>query len=94
MCGFFMKEQLISQVSEAAHLPIDVTLGAPILTLTGRTKLVIENYRGIQEYTDLLIRVQTADGEIRITGKDLWVEYYTNLEMLIRGRIRSVEFQN
>lgn len=94
MCGFFMKEEFLSQVSEAAKLPKDVALHAPILTLTGRTELVIENYRGIQEYTDQLIRVQTASGEIRIAGKGLWVEYYTHMEMLIRGRIQSVEFQN
>lgn len=94
MCGFFMKEELLSHVSDSVKLPKDVAFHAPVLTLTGRTELVIENYRGIQEYTDLLIRVQTASGEIRIIGKGLWIEYYTNMEMLIRGRIRSVEFQN
>ena len=81
-------------MSEAAEMPKDVALKAPILTLTGQTELTIENYRGIQEYSDLLIRVQTGCGEIRIKGKNLWIEYYTNMEMLIRGRILADELQN
>lgn len=89
-----MKEKLINYMSEAAEMPKDVALKAPILTLTGRTELTIENYRGIQEYSDLLIRVQTGCGEVRIKGKNLWIEYYTNMEMLIRGQILAVEFKN
>lgn len=91
---YFMKEKLIGHMSEAVDVPKDVALKAPILTLTGRTELTIENYRGIQEYSDLLIRVQTGCGEVRIKGKNLWIEYYTNMEMLIRGRILAVEFKN
>ena len=91
---YFMKDKLIDHVSDAAEMPKDVALKAPILTLTGRTELTIENYRGIQEYSVLLIRVQTGSGEVRIKGKNLWIEYYTNLEMLIRGRIIAVEFKN
>ena len=83
---YFMKDKLIEHVSDAAEMPKDVALKAPILTL--------ENYRGIQEYSELLIRVQTGCGEVRIKGKNLWIEYYTNLEMLIRGRIIAVEFKN
>ena len=77
---YFMKDKLIDHVSDAAEMPKDVALKAPILTLTGRT--------------ELLIRVQTGSGEVRIKGKNLWIEYYTNLEMLIRGRIIAVEFKN
>ena len=91
---YFMKDKLIDHVSDAAEMPKDVALKAPILTLTGRTELTIENYRGIQEYSELLIRVQTGSGEVCIKGKILWIEYYTNLEMLIRGRIIAVEFKN
>lgn len=91
---YFMKEKLIDHMSEAVDVPKDVALKAPILTLTGRTELTIENYRGIQEYSDLLIRVQTGCGEVRIKGSNLWIEYYTNMEMLIRGRILAVEFKS
>lgn len=102
MCGFFMREKhgtdaglkLLNQVSDASGIPKDVVLGAPILTMTGQTELLIENYRGILEYTDLLVRIQTKAGQIRITGKRLQIEYYTNDEMKITGKVTAIEYIN
>lgn len=87
-----MKESLKGRMAEAASLPKDVVLGVPILTMTGRMELCIENYRGIIEYTDVLIRVQSKAGQIRVSGKRLQIEYYTNDEMKITGYIQSVEY--
>ena len=55
-------------------------------------ELCIENYRGIIEYTDTLIRVQTRAGQIRIQGKRLRIQYYTNDEMKVSGTLSSLEF--
>lgn len=86
--------RLLDQMSEISGMPKDVALGAPILTATGQTELMIENYRGILEYTELMVRVQTKAGQIKITGKRLQIEYYTNDEMKITGRIRQIEYIN
>ena len=58
----------------------------------GNCELMIENYRGIIEYTEKLIRVQTKLGKISVTGKRLEIDYYTNDEMKIMGNIVSIEF--
>ena len=93
MCGMFMdREQLAERFAEAASMPRDVVMGASDITITGRNEICIENYRGILEYTDLLIRVQTKSGQIRLSGKNLQIEYYTNDEMKITGRIVQREF--
>ena len=93
MCGIFMdREQLAERFAEAASMPRDVVMGASVITITGRIEICIENYRGILEYTDLLIRVQTKSGQIRLSGKNLQIEYYTNDEMKITGRIVQLEF--
>ena len=93
MCGIFMdREQLAERFAEAASMPRDVVMGSSVITITGRNEICIENYRGILEYTDLLIRVQTKSGQIRLSGKNLQIEYYTNDEMKITGRIVQLEF--
>ena len=93
MCGIFMdREQLAERFAEAASMPRDVVMGASVIKITGRNEICIENYRGILEYTDLLIRVQTKSGQIRLSGKNLQIEYYTNDEMKITGRIVQLEF--
>lgn len=93
MCGICMeKKTLKTRVADAASMPKDVILGVPIVTLTGQIEVCIENYRGIIEYTDLLVRVQTKIGQVKIIGKRLQIEYYTNDEMKVTGRITAVEY--
>ena len=54
-------------------------------------KDVIQN-ASVIEYTDTLIRVQTRAGQIRIQGKRLRIQYYTNDEMKVTGTLSSLEF--
>ena len=74
------------------NMPKDVILGVPIVTMTGQIDVCIENYRGIIEYTDVLVRVKTKIGQIKVTGKELQIEYYTNDEMKVTGHITAVEY--
>lgn len=98
--AFLMKEtrkaesdRIKAKIAGAANVPKDVLLGVPILTLTGQIELCVENYRGIIEYTEELIRVQTKAGQLRIDGKRLQIDYYTNDEMKITGRIHAIAYQ-
>ena len=80
------------RMADAANLPKDVVLGVPILTLTGHYEVNIENYRGILEYTEQLIRINVRGGQIRITGKSLEINYYTTTDMKITGKVEKIEY--
>lgn len=80
------------KLSQAASLPKDVICHAPIVTIVGKEEMTLENYRGIIEYTDNLIRIQTKTGQIKIIGSTLNIEYYNNDEMKIIGRITCLEY--
>ena len=86
------REQIKEKMVSAMDLPKDVIQNASVITILGRNELCIENYRGIIEYTDALIRVQTRAGQIRIQGKQLRIQYYTNDEMKVTGALSSLEF--
>jgi len=92
MCGFFMNK-LRNRVSDAMNIPKDVILGVPLIRMVGREEFYIENYRGILEYTDTLIRIQTKIGQIQLSGKHLEILYYTNDEMKVAGLIDQVEYR-
>lgn len=92
VASFMEREGIRERLASAASMPKDVVLGASVITILGRNEVCIENYRGIIEYTDTLIRVQTKSGQVRLTGKRLQIEYYTNDEMKIKGRLVSLEF--
>ncbi|MEG1459493.1 MAG: YabP/YqfC family sporulation protein, partial [Acetivibrio sp.] len=75
-----MKEktvEIMEGISDTMKLPSDMLAGAPILSLIGQRQICIENYKGIIEYTEELIRVQTKIGRIHIRGNNLNIEYYT-----------------
>mgnify|MGYP002545231330 CR=1 FL=1 len=74
-------------MADAANLPKDVVLGVPI-----HYEVNIENYRGILEYTEQLIRINVRSGQIRITGKSLEINYYTTTDMKITGKVEKIEY--
>ncbi|MGL6199478.1 MAG: sporulation protein YqfC [Lachnospiraceae bacterium] len=86
------RDSLRNRMANAANMPKDVVLGVPIITMTGRLELSVENYNGIIEYTDILVRLSTKSGQIKIVGKHLQIEYYTSDEMKVTGQIKSVEY--
>lgn len=87
------RQEWKEKAAEMSGVPKDVATGLPILTITGTNDLCVENYRGMTEYTDQIIRLQSKSGQIKITGKKLEVIYYTNDEMKIHGHIRTIEYQ-
>ena len=74
-------------------MPKDVVLGVPIVTITGEFEMNIENYRGIIEYTDSLIRIKLKSGQLKISGKRLEIAYYTNEDMKVVGFVKSIEYE-
>ncbi len=79
---------LKEQMSDALNLPKDLTLGAVIMTITGKHEAYVENYMSLIEYTENLIRIQTRTCKLEIHGAQLEIAYYTNDEMKITGRFR------
>ncbi len=85
-----LREKMVNNL----ELPKDLMLGAAILTVTGRKEALISNYKGILEYEDSFIRVQTKNCRIRITGAHLAIDYYTNEEMKITGYIDNIQYES
>ena len=88
-----MGKNIIKQrVADAANIPKDVICGVPLIHMIGREEFYIENYRGILEYTDSQIRIQTRIAQIQLFGKKLEIVYYTNDEMKVVGHIDKLEY--
>jgi len=79
-------------LSSKLKLPSDMLAGAPIITAFGRNEVCIENYKGILEYNDKLIKVLTKIGRVHIEGKNLGISYFTNDEMKITGKINTINY--
>ena len=80
------------KIVESLKLPKDSLLGASIVTVTGNSEAFIENYKGMIEYTDENILLQGKTCRIAIKGQRLMIDYYTNEDMKITGRITDVSY--
>ena len=89
-----LNQSIKTKIVELSEIPKDVMMGISILTIIGDTEISIENHKGIIEYTDSLVKVHTKSGRIIIRGKKLFVDSYSNDEMIIKGTIHTIEFQH
>lgn len=84
--------EIKSNFSEILELPKDIMLDLPKVTLIGNLQLYIENHKGIVEYGNLRIRVNTNAGILRILGKNMIIKTIVTEEIIIVGEIDSIEF--
>ena len=83
---------LRKKVAGALELPKEILLNLPLISLTGSEELLIENYKGIIEYTDTAARLNTASGVLRVAGRALVLKELTSESLLVTGRILKLEF--
>jgi len=73
-------------------IPQDIILDLPRVTLLGNKKLILENHKGIIEYSPSLIRVKLNQGELGVGGSDLVLGNLQNEQMLIKGTISEIKY--
>ncbi|PKM96023.1 MAG: sporulation protein [Firmicutes bacterium HGW-Firmicutes-1] len=78
--------------TEIFEVPKDVVLGEAIITLTGKREAIIENYKGIVEYTNDYIKILTKNGVIEFKGSNFNITYLTNEEIKVIGSIVEINY--
>ena len=79
-------------IMESLQLPKDILNGDMRITLTGYREAWIENYKGILEYSSESIILQGKNGKVQFVGKRLTIDYYTNEDMKLTGKITSINY--
>lgn len=70
----------------------EIFFDAPLFELKGNKEIVIEGSKGVIEYTDELIRINTTIGLVCFRGRNLNLKCITSGELIINGFILSIEF--
>ena len=83
----------LEELSDHLNLPSDILAGAPIVTATGRNEVCLENYKGIIEFNDNIVKVQSKTCKICIEGHELNIPYLTEDEMKVTGFIKAIYYQ-
>ena len=82
-----------SKIDKLLEIPKEISTNEPRLTNMGFNKMLIENYKMILEYQDFFIRISTQIGIININGFDLKLGEMTADEVLVTGKIESIDLE-
>ena len=82
-----------NRLEEFLEIPREVSSSIPKFTIMGFEEILIENYKTILEYQEFFIRLSTSIGIVNINGFNLDLNEMTNDDILIKGKIESIDFE-
>ena len=88
-----MKKRNYNKFDKILELPKEVCSDIPKMIITGFDEMIIENFKGILEYEEFFIKINTHIGIININGFHLNLENMTNDDIKVTGQIESIDME-
>lgn len=80
------------RIADAVDISKDIILDTVLIRMTGTHEIILENYKGILEYSDKRIRVKTNPKIVNISGSLLEIRTITDELLIIAGGISGITF--
>ena len=80
------------KLSNTFELPKDIVLDVSKVIIIGTGQVTVENHKGIVEYSEELIRINTGNSIMKLCGKNLTIKTILQEEITIVGEITNIEF--
>lgn len=81
------------KINQILEMPREIDNKEPKITIVSFDQILIENYKGILEYEEFFIKLETEIGTININGYKLALEQITKDDIEINGVIKSIELE-
>lgn len=88
------KKKNNSRLNNILEFPEEISNNEPKITIIGFKKIMIENYKGILEYENFFVRLNTTIGVLNINGFNLSLNEMTDEDLIITGNIESIDFES
>lgn len=89
----FLKSKRKNEILNILEVPKEINSYNTKITILGFDEILIENYKGILEYEEFYIKINTEIGEININGFNLSLKQITDDDILIKGKIESLDLE-
>ena len=86
-------QRKFSKIDRLLEMPQEVYTDTPKITIPGFNEMIIENFKGILEYEDYYIRINTSLGIVNINGYELKLENMTNDDIKVKGKVESIDIE-
>ena len=82
-----------NKIDEILEVPREISSVDPKVTIVGFDEMLVENYKGILEYEEFYIKINTAIGNINVNGFNLNLEQVTEDDISVKGKIESIDIE-
>jgi len=83
-----------NRLDSILEIPDELSTNIPKITILGFEKVYIENHKGVLEYQEFFIRLNTSIGIINIDGFNLNLEEMTQDDILVTGKIDGIDIES
>lgn len=83
-----------SRLNDILEMPKEVVSNEPKITIVGFNQILIENYKSILEYEEFYVKINTYIGAININGFNLRLKEMTGDDIMVLGKIDSLDFES
>ena len=88
------RKKSYGKLDHILEIPQEVCSDVPKIIVTGFNEVVIENFKGILEYEEFFVKVNTYMGVININGYNLNLENMTDDDIKVKGKIESIDIES
>ncbi|MCD8100728.1 MAG: YabP/YqfC family sporulation protein [Oscillospiraceae bacterium] len=84
---------LLERIAKLTDLPADTVAGVPKIVLSGDCRAVVENHRGLLQYTESVITAAGGRCTVRIRGEGLTLRAMDRRVLVVSGKIFGVDME-
>lgn len=81
------------KIMQILDMPMEIDNNNSKITILSFNEILIENYKGILEYEEFFIKIQTEIGVVNINGFSLSLENISEDDILIKGTVNSIDLE-
>ena len=82
-----------NKFTQMLDMPRELDKRQTKVTIISFDEILIENYKGIMEYEEFFVKINTEIGVININGFNLNLEQMTDEDILVKGIINSIDLE-
>ena len=81
---------ILDRLVEGADLPGEMLPGQPLVELSGDRRVLVENHRGVTEYSRERIGIRVSYGQVLVCGCGLELIRMSKEQLVITGRVEGI----
>lgn len=87
------KAAFLERAAKRLDIPAESISGAPRITVSGNSRVLVEGHRGLMEYSAERVAAAGAGYRVLIKGEGLGLEIMNGRELVVSGKVWAVELE-